>query len=88
MFFDDKNLKSVTIQENIHTLSNGSFLGCDNLERIVLRHSEPAEISVGYELLNGVPGSCKIYVPEDALSEFANNYFWGRYAKRMEGYTE
>jgi len=88
VFFDDKNLKSVTIQENIHTLSNGSFLGCDNLERIVLRHSEPAEISVGYELLNGVPGSCKIYVPEDALSEFANNYFWGRYAKRMEGYTE
>ncbi len=88
VFFDDKNLKSITIQENIHTISNGSFLGCDNLERIVLRHIEPSEISVGYELLSGVPGTCRIYVPKSALSEFENNYFWGRYAKQTEGYTE
>ena len=88
VFFDDKNLKSITIQENIHAISNGSFLGCDNLERIVLRHIEPSEISVGYELLSGVPGTCRIYVPKSALSEFENNYFWGRYAKQTEGYTE
>ena len=88
VFFDHKNIKSVTVQKNIHTLSNGSFLGCDHLKQIVLRHSEPSEISVGYELLTGAPQDCKIFVPKGALSRFENNYFWGRYAKQLQGYEE
>mgnify|MGYP000011278964 CR=1 FL=1 len=88
VFFDDKNIRSVTVQENIGTLPNGSFVGCDNLKKIVLRHSEPTEISVGYELLAGVPQDCKICVPSGALGRFENNYFWGRYAKQLQGYEK
>ena len=86
VFFDNKIIKTVTIQNNIHTISNGSFFGCDSLERIILKHTEPAEIAVGYELLGGAPQDCKIYVPQSALSQFANNYFWGKYAKQLQGY--
>lgn len=86
VFFDNKNIKAVTVQDNIHTLSNGSFLGCAQLEKIILKHSEPAEIAVGYELLGGAPQDCKILVPEEALSKFENNYFWGKYARQLQGY--
>lgn len=86
VFFDDKNLKSVMIQENIRNLPDRSFLGCDNLREIVLKHTEPSDISVGYELLNGTSADCVIYVPFPGLSKFSNNYFWGKYAKRLQGY--
>lgn len=86
VFFDNKNIRSVTIQPNIHALPNGSFIGCDRLEKIILEHAEPADISVGYELLDGVPDGCKVCVPQGSLSKFANNYFWGRYARRLQGY--
>lgn len=85
VFLDNKNIKKITVQENINTLSNGSFLGCDNLKSIVLKHSEPADISVGYELLDGTQ-CCEIFVPESALSKFENNYFWSRYARQLRGY--
>lgn len=86
VFMENKTIKSVTVQENIHNISNACFIGCDRLEKIIFRHTEPAEISVGYELLAGVPGSCKIFVPSAALSKFENNYFWGKYAKQLQGY--
>lgn len=85
VFFNDKKIAKITVQENIHTLSNGCFVGCDGLKEIVLKHTEPAEIAVGYELLNGTNG-CKISVPQSALSKFENNYFWGRYARQLQGY--
>ena len=85
VFFDNKNIKSITIQENIHTLSDGSFLGCDNLTDIILNHAEPADIAVGYRLLEGA-GNCVIYVPKGSLSQFKNNYFWSRYARQLQGY--
>lgn len=85
VFFDNKNIKSVTVQENIHTLSDGSFLGCDNLTSIILKHAEPADIAVGYRLLEGA-GNCVIYVPEGSLSQFKNNYFWSKYARQLQGY--
>lgn len=85
VFKDDKSVTKITVQENIHTLSDASFSGCDNLKTIVLKHSSPADVAVGYELLSGT-GKCAILVPESALSLFENNYFWGRYAKQLQGY--
>lgn len=85
VFLDNKNIQSITIQENIHTLSDESFAGCDNLTSLILKHGKPADIAVGYKLLEGA-GNCVIYVPEDSLSQFKNNYFWNKYAKQLQGY--
>lgn len=85
VFSDHKNIKSITVQENIHTLSDESFSGCDNLTSLILKHAEPAGIAVGYGLLEGAE-SCAVYVPEASLSQFKNNYFWNRYAKQLQGY--
>lgn len=86
VFSGNKNIRTVTVQENIRSLSNGCFSGCDGLTNIILKHAEPADISVGYGLLDGAPTDCKISVPRAALSRFENNYFWGKYAKQLHGY--
>lgn len=86
VFLDNKNIESITVQENIHMLSNGCFSGCDDLKQIILRHAKPADISVGFELLTGAPIDCIILVPKESLSQFQNNYFWGKYAKQLQGY--
>lgn len=85
VFLDNKNIESITVQENIHTLPDGGFAGCDNLKSLILLHGKPSDIAVGYGLLEGA-GNCVIYVPEDSLSQFENNYFWNRYAKQLQGY--
>lgn len=82
-FADNKNIRSVTLQQNIRNLPNYMFAGCDNLQQIVLLHTAPSQVSVGYELLANAPKSCNIIVPSSALSKFKNNYFWGRYAKQL-----
>lgn len=82
-FADNKNIRSVTLQQNIRNLPNFMFAGCDNLQQIVLLHTAPSQVSVGYELLANAPKSCNIIVPSSALSKFKNNYFWGRYAKQI-----
>lgn len=83
VFSNNKNLRSVTLQKNISRLPDRAFYNCDNLQEIVLLHSAPSEISVGYRLLDGTPNDCNIFVEKAALSKFKNNYFWGRYAKRL-----
>ncbi|HIU61149.1 MAG TPA: hypothetical protein IAB69_00670 [Candidatus Coproplasma excrementigallinarum] len=78
VFAGNTVIESVTVQQNISVLYDRSFEGCTSLEKLILLHEDPADISVGYSLMEGA--SFNIYVPEDALSSFKNNYFWGSYA--------
>ena len=87
VFVENDTLECVTFQKNIKLLIDNSFCGCDRLSSIILCHDVPADISVGYGILNGVSKSCKILVPNKALSAFQNDYFWGRYAERLQGYV-
>ena len=86
VFAGNAVVQSVTIQNNISLLPDGAFSGCSSLREIRLEHAAPADISVGYGLFSGTSGALDVYVPEDALSAFANNYFWGRYADRLKAY--
>ena len=86
VFAGNTVVQSVTIQNNISLLPDGAFSGCSSLREIRLEHTAPADISVGYGLFSGTSGALDVYVPEDALSAFANNYFWGRYADRLKAY--
>ena len=85
-FAGDAAVESITIQENIRSLPDGCFSGCTALRSVYLQHEDPADIAVGYGLFEGTAGSCAVYVPQEALTKFANNYFWGRYADRLRSY--
>ncbi len=82
-FKNNETVESITVQDNIKTLSDGSFMGCVNLKKLVLKHESPADISVGYHLLDGAE-HCNVYVDQSVVSAFKNNYFWGRYAKQLQ----
>ena len=56
------------------------------LERIYLLHDTPSSISVGFNLLVGTSGN--IYVDNNALAGFINDYFWGAYQERICGYEK
>lgn len=78
VFAGNTTIEKITLQTNISSVADGSFNGCESLEKLILLHTDPAEISVGYNLTEGA--SFKIFVSESALSAFKNNYFWGHYA--------
>ena len=77
-------LRRIIVQENLQTLPDYLFSKCTGLREIVLRHTSPQDISVGYHLLAGT--TAYISVPKSAKSAFENNYFWGYYAEKMVGY--
>ena len=86
VFAGDTAVQSITIQDNIRSLPDGCFSGCTALRSVYLTHTDPADIAVGYGLFEGTAGTCTVYVPQEALTQFANNYFWGRYADRLGSY--
>ncbi len=83
VFRNNKVVERITVQGNIKNLSDRSFYGCENLRKLVLKHTAPSDIAVGYYLLDGAE-SCQIYVEPSAIGAFKNNYFWGRYAKQLQ----
>lgn len=84
VFAGNKTIEEITLQENITTVSSDSFDGCKSLKKIILTHTEPSALSVGYYFLNGT--NAKVYVPSECVSSFVNDYFWGVYAQRIIGY--
>lgn len=86
VFSYNRSLKKITIQENIRRIYDNSFYGCEVLERIYLLHDTPSSISAGFNLLVGTSGN--IYVDNNALAGFINDYFWGAYQERICGYEK
>lgn len=76
------NLKEVTIQPNIGTISDGAFYGCAALERIVMQSELPSACRVGQGVLDGT--DAKIYVPLEALSSYRTDYFWSVYGGSIQ----
>lgn len=73
-FSGAENLREITLQPGIGTISDGAFGGCAALERIVLQLNQPSACRVGLGLLEGT--NAKIYVPAEALSAYRTDYFW------------
>ena len=76
-FSGAENLREITLQLNIGTISDGAFGGCAALERIIIQSAQPSACRVGQRLLEGT--SAKIYVPVEALSAYRTDYFWSVY---------
>ena len=83
VFAGNTVVESVTIQENITSVSDGSFSGCTSLKTITFLQEDPTATSVGYGLLTG--SDAVIRVPDSAVSAYKNNYFWGHYADNIVG---
>lgn len=77
---NQKNIKEITIQENIKTLRDGMFEG-SSIEKIHLRQKDPTKISVGFRLFS-TSGS-QILVPTGSLTSYLANYSWSYYSQYL-----
>ena len=84
VFEGNGKIEEITLQENVKTVSYGSFSGCRNLKKIILTHEKPSDLSVGFFFLKGT--NAKIYVKREFVNGFINDYFWGYYAHDIVGY--
>lgn len=83
-FAGNGRIETVTLQENIRRIEDGSFDGCTALKAVYLAHTAPQSCSVGENLLQGT--GALVYVPADSLADYASNYFWSRYADKLRPY--
>lgn len=81
-FRNNTVIREIIFQSNIRRIEDASFEGCSHLQRLVLHHDEPNACTVGSGLLDGT--DAMIIVPRELLSTYATNYFWSRYASRLQ----
>lgn len=84
LFAGNETIQEITLQENISSVSGSSFDGCRRLKKIILTHSSPSSLSVGYFFLEGT--NAKIYIRQEHVNSFINDYFWGYYEQKIVGY--
>lgn len=83
-FMGCSSLKSVTIQESMSHIGEGSLCDCENLSAIYCKAPTPP---IGGEdmFANNAP-ECKIYVPAASVEAYKNAEFWSDYADAIVGY--
>ena len=70
------NVTSVTIGSGVKSFGSNTFTQCTSLTHILCKAVTPPTITTT-SVFNKVPTSCKLYVPEESLSTYQNNQYWG-----------
>ena len=84
LFAGNETIEEITLQENVAKIANGSFSGCRKLKKIILTHTKPSALSVGYYLLDGT--NARVYIGQEYVNAFINDYFWGYYEQKIVSY--
>ena len=86
VFGGNTAIEEIRVGKYVYAIEDKSFSGCTNLKRLYMpKGNLPSKCAAYFALLEGAP-ECMIYVPENLLSEYANDYFWSRYAAYLKGY--
>lgn len=76
-------LTELFVTDNIGQIPDGTFRGAENLEKIHILAQNPDSCTVNNVSMGareGLPESCRFYVPETSYTDYITNYFWGPYA--------
>ena len=83
-FSNCKSLTGVTLGDNIKSIVNNAFSGCTKLASVTLNPTTPPTIdSTSFQ---GVPSTCKFYVPCSAVNTYRTASVWSSYASQIVGY--
>ena len=83
-FKNCSNLTSVTLGDNIKSIANNAFSGCTKLASVTLNPTTPPTIdSTSFQ---GVPSTCKFYVPCSAVHTYRTASVWSDYASQIVGF--
>lgn len=71
-------LTKITLGPNVTKIGQYCFYGCSILEEIYLPTVTPP--TGAYAMLEGVPDTCKIYIPSGSLSSYSSAKYWTDYS--------
>lgn len=78
------SLTSVTFGNNITAISYNPFMNCKKLASMTFESTTPPSIeSTSFQ---GVPSTCKFYVPCSAVHRYRTASVWSDYASQIAGY--
>ncbi len=76
------SLTSVTIGNKVQNIYSNTFFDCSQLDTITCLGSVPPMVDGSFETIN--PNTCKLYVPNNALTDYVVAPVWGAFL-HMEG---
>ena len=78
------SLKNITIPASVTTIANNAFYGNNKMEEYHFQSTTPPTLG-GTNAFNGIPSTCKIYVPAASLSAYQAATNWKNQAAKMVG---
>lgn len=90
--FKDSAVRKLGLGNNITNISTRAFADAENLSEVYVPFTSPEGRSIPNSsnedglATKGARDDLLIYVPNDYLSEFKQDYFWGDYSERLRGY--
>ena len=87
MFVNNHALTKLTVPENVTSIGNSCFSGCNCLETLVLKPAIPPTIT-STNILNGHPSYGRIVVPYGSISDYQNATNWSSFKIYICGYSE
>ena len=82
-FYGCNSLTSVTLGSNITKLYGSAFSGCTKLTSVTLHSTTPP--SIESNPFQGIPSTCKFYVPCSAVHRYRTASVWSSYAAQIVG---
>ena len=83
-FSNCTSLTGITFEDNIKSIANCAFQGCTKLASVTCNSTTPPTIdSTSFE---GVPSTCKFYVPCSAVNTYRTASVWSDYASQIVGF--
>lgn len=77
-------LTGVTFGDNMKSIANNAFSGCTKLASMTFNSPTPPTITSNS--LQGIPSTCKFYVPCSAVNTYRTASNWSSYASQIVGY--
>lgn len=78
------NLTNVTFGDNIKSIGSNAFSGCTKLASVTFESTTPP--SIESNSFQGIPSTCKFYVPCSAVNTYRTASNWSSYASQIVGY--
>ena len=83
-FYGCTSLTGVTFGDKITSIANNAFSGCTKLASVTLNSTTPPTITS--DSFEGIPSTCKFYVPCSALNTYRAASVWSSYASQIVPY--
>lgn len=83
-FENCRSLTDVTFGNNITAIDSWAFNDCTSLTSVTLNSTTPPTIAS--DSFEGIPSTCKFYVPCSAVHRYRTASVWSSYASQIVGY--